>query len=413
MLIKNNIRYIKNADSNIGIIRLVYPYKLKKTDNKEMLQVIANIICTCTNEFKDYKDFNNHLKELSILNLDFRYRFYFDTLIMYFDLEIPNKNVYDKFNLEEAFKFLVDVITNPFVENDKFDIDKFHYELDYLYEKHLSLNNKFYYRCSRKVMNFIDPENKLELDYDYILKQLKKITNKNLYSFYKKAILNNDFLVFSFGNYDNTDIEPLFNKYFPFEEKKVKVNRKDIIPFEFNSNESLCDTNESNQSIYYIAYKVNDFNKQDVHYFDLLISYINSKQEGSLFDELRVKNSLIYDVNYRLFTRRGFFILELDISDKNKNKVDEMLPLYWEKLKDKELLKNINEKEIKKLEIDLLYDMDSDFFNLDFTLNKTFKFDNLKDIIKFHKELDVDKFYDFICRIEKTKSVYLRGEEDE
>ena len=91
---------------------------------------------------------------------------------------IPKEKVIKDYNIEEAFKLAISLIKEPFVENKKFNLEKFNYEKDYFVEgNRQSMENKIN-QMYEEFYKIIDKKEELGCSYEKSAKYLEQIKKR-------------------------------------------------------------------------------------------------------------------------------------------------------------------------------------------------------------------------------------------
>jgi hypothetical protein len=89
-----------------------------------------------------------------------------DSAIYNIDFIIPKSDIIDDFNLDKAIKFMYDVLFNPFVNNEQFDINTFDSELNYLKDLEKDYPHNIGEYSFDTFLDFVDEENKTMIHYN-------------------------------------------------------------------------------------------------------------------------------------------------------------------------------------------------------------------------------------------------------
>lgn len=158
------------------------------------------IICTTNKQFHDLSSFKKEMQKKSILSLKLSTFTKGKNAFINFYFSIPKENLYDDYDFESSFKFAVDCLYNPYVENNEFNIDKFLYERDYFLDRETHAVDTIYGKNIDELFKIIDPNEYFGLSHDNCIEALMTANSKELYKLYNQYIVYNNFLTIINGN---------------------------------------------------------------------------------------------------------------------------------------------------------------------------------------------------------------------
>ena len=215
-----------------------------------------------------------------------------------FKVRFLNEKYTEEYMNQDSIEFLLDIIFNPDLENNKFRkdiLDKCKLKLEKSI-KSLSDNKLkfalFNLLASTKNMPYsCNAYGKLE--------DLEKINVDNLYEYYKKVLNDNYVDVFVVGDVDSTKIKEIFKEKFKVNTYKKVQN--DILVKELKPRQrivKLKDQDSANQTQLTILCSLNDLTEFERKYVLLVYSeMLGGSSNSLLFDTVREKNSYAYYVN--------------------------------------------------------------------------------------------------------------------
>ena len=364
-----------------------------------------------------------------------------DYIILKFFIETINNEYSDsKENLaQEAFNLLTDIVFNPLVENDGFNINYVKQEKDNLAKiinsKKDDKANYAYQRCVEEMF-----KNSPYGIYKYgSLQDLEKINEKNLYEYYLNIIQNNPIFIYINGkNANSINVDENINNNF-----KIAFNNNSN---EYNENDDLQEKNENaeiennknkdiedNKNIEIVDNKNAEIvalqpinivkEKLDVTQGKLIIG-LNAPSENKyavtmyntilggganskLFQNVREKESLAYYASSRYIRRKNAIIIRTGIELANYDKAVKVIKEQLEEMKkgnisDYELasaktLILASLKLIPESQEDIMaFDFDQDVFNENLTFEQYYKkIENitLKEIIDVANQVKINTIY--------------------
>ena len=364
-----------------------------------------------------------------------------DYIILKFFIETINNEYSDsKENLaQEAFNLLTDIVFNPLVENDGFNINYVKQEKDNLAKiinsKKDDKANYAYQRCVEEMF-----KNNPYGIYKYgSLQDLEKINEKNLYEYYLNIIQNSPIFIYINGkNANSINVDENINNNF-----KIALNNNSN---EYNENDDLQEKNENaeiednknteikdNKNIEIVDNKNTKLEalqpinivkeKLDVTQGKLIIG-LNAPSENKyavtmyntilggganskLFQNVREKESLAYYASSRYIRRKNAIIIRTGIELANYDKAVKVIKEQLEEMKkgnisDYELssaktLILASLKLIPESQEDIMaFDFDQDVFNENLTFEQYYKkIENitLKEIIDVANQVKINTIY--------------------
>ena len=364
-----------------------------------------------------------------------------DYIILKFFIETINNEYSDsKENLaQEAFNLLTDIVFNPLVENDGFNINYVKQEKDNLAKiinsKKDDKANYAYQRCIEEMF-----KNNPYGIYKYgSLQDLEKINEKNLYGYYLNIIQNSPIFIYINGkNANSINVDENINNNF-----KIAFNNNSN---EYNENDDLQEKNknteiennknkdiEDNKNIEIVDNKNAEIvalqpinivkEKLDVTQGKLIIG-LNAPSENKyavtmyntilggganskLFQNVREKESLAYYASSRYIRRKNAIIIRTGIELANYDKAVKVIKEQLEEMKkgnisDYELasaktLILASLKLIPESQEDIMaFDFDQDVFNENLTFEQYYKkIENitLKEIIDVANQVRINTIY--------------------
>ena len=340
-----------------------------------------------------------------------------DYIILKFFIETINNEYSDsKENLaQEAFNLLTDIVFNPLVENDGFNINYVKQEKDNLAKiinsKKDDKANYAYQRCIEEMF-----KNNPYGIYKYgSIQDLEKINEKNLYGHYLNIIQNSQIFIYINGkNANSINVDENINNNF-----KIAFNNNSN---EYNENDDLQEKNENAEIVALQPINIVK-EKLDVTQGKLIIG-LNAPSENKyavtmyntilggganskLFQNVREKESLAYYASSRYIRRKNAIIIRTGIELANYDKAVKVIKEQLEEMKkgnisDYELssaktLILASLKLIPESQEDIMaFDFDQDVFNENLTFEQYYKkIENitLKEIIDVANQVRINTIY--------------------
>ncbi|MCK4521488.1 MAG: insulinase family protein [Nanoarchaeota archaeon] len=233
-----------------------------------------------------------------------------------------------------ALDILSDILTNPLFDTEKIEKER----KIIISEVKLVTDQPRYYQ-------WILFQNALFKNYPVknpifgSIKSISKIKRSDLVSYYKKYYTADNIVLSFVGNIPK--IKDRINSYFRFRTKKIsKINVKEPA----NKKSVRVEKKKINQSYAIIGYKTVKRSHKDSCVFDVIRGILGRGLSGKLFEEIRVKRALAYDVGINNETEidYGYFAAYFSTHKKNMKKCVNIT------LKELKNLKNITDKELQE-----------------------------------------------------------------
>lgn len=292
-----NLHIIKATKFKTITVEVNFRRKLKK-EEITLRNLLKSILLYTTKDFKTEQELireTENLYDLKLISSNMRIG---NDSNLSFKVRFLNDKYTEKSMNEYSISFLMDVLFNPNVENDKFiasDLKKCKSKLEKSIQK-LS-DNKLKYALIKLL------ESTKDMPYSYnsfgYIEDLEKITPNDLYKYYQ-SVLANDFVdVFVVGDVDSNAIKDIFKKYFKI--NTFKKYKKDILVDELTTRKrikKITENYQANQSQLTILCTLNHLTDYERKYVLLVYNEILGGSSNSLlFDTVREKNSYAYYIN--------------------------------------------------------------------------------------------------------------------
>lgn len=413
LIIDTQPKVLKSKDINTLEFRLIFPIKYHP-DNHFYIDLLKLFLTSSSYQYNDYGLFRKESARKTILNMSLGTRTLVDNTYLVFAFSTPKEGLIKDFDLDSAFAFAIDALYHPFCENGEFDLAKFQYEKDYLIENNKRHLDGIYNSNSCTFYEAIDPERHLGNTYEQDTELLDKITPKGLYEFYTKSIKENTFISLVYGDISESRVKKLFKNYANQEQEKVTIstNYFKVLP------EKKCKLKKEiatsfSQSELFLLYQVPDMKESERKYLAIIINILHASENNLIFESLRVKHNLVYDVRMNPASNRAMFVITAFISPENKNATKKAINQVFKDLHDKDYLQYCLDKLLKGLEVDMLKEEDSPSSPLNKALDKLFNIPGTEEVLKEFRSVKINDLIKFIDRIKLTNEVLFKGESND
>ncbi len=172
---------------------------------------------------------------------------------------------------------------------------------------------------------------------------VKRITRKDLLDYYHKYYNPNNIVLSVVGNFNKNIPNKIKNQFKNFKPKKL-VKIKEIKEPKQNKIEIKKEKRKILSSYMVMGYKTPPRTSKDSYTLDVIRSILGRGQSGKIFDEIRNKRGLAYEVgvHHDPSSNYGFFAVYLNTDKKNIKKIIKLI------LNEFNNLKSITENDLKE-----------------------------------------------------------------
>jgi len=175
------------------------------------------------------------------------------------------------------------------------------------------------------------------------VKAVKNITKKDLLNYYTTYYTSNNIILSIVGNFKEEIIHKIKNQFTNFKPMRLPKTKRLIEP---KQNKIIINKEKRNilSSYMVLGYKTAIRANKDSYVLDVIKAILGRGQSGKIFDEIRNKRGLAYEVgvHHDSSTDHGFFAVYLNTDKKNIKKIIDII------LKEFGNLKNLTAKEIRE-----------------------------------------------------------------
>lgn len=308
----------------------------------------------------------------------------------------------------QVIDFMLEIINNPNVEENKFDIKTFELAKKSLKEEIESLKDNPRRYGALRLYQEIDSKAVSSYNAVGYLEDLEKITEEQLYEYYKSIFKKDiiDIFIISPKEFDN--LKELFKEKINFKtlRKKSASHFVDYQKYRLK-NKIVHEQSTFEQSNLYVACKFDNLTDFERKYVSVVYSYIlGGGPSSKLFTTVREENSLCYSISSSFKGIYKFLIISAGINAKDfkkclsliKKQIKDMTLGKFDKEKiDEAIITYLNSfKELKDSPSSLLNTYIShEYFDADFIEERETNIKKVtKDmVINFAKKVHVDTVY--------------------
>lgn len=409
---KTEPKLVKIKDTNRIMIKMLFFYKYEKEDMIKDI-MLDRILKTCNNKYRTPGEFETKKEDLFILNLSVESEHYVDTAVKVVTISLPKEGIIDEFNIEESLKFVYETIYNPYVKNNEFDNEHFNWEKDFIIDREKNYPNNIYDYIDEKINNMINEIEDTFITHDEYMKFIQEQTPKTIYEHYKKTILDNNFITYIYGNVDEK-VKEAFNKYFKPKEKELKVEMKYHKFLKLTDYKEIEKKTKYNQSALNLLYQIKDFKFEERVFLDMLYFFLSARENDLIFQNLRVKNNLIYNASVLRSKVYGYLGITAYLDKEDIEKAQKIIEDTLKDIQDENKFNTYKERLVRAFEYDILADEDDDYKEIKEMIMKALKSDyNLKEKFEVIKKITADDMKKFIDRLVLTRKLTIIGDTNE
>lgn len=371
----------------------------------------------CT-KYPSIRDISLYLEELYGTSFDCGVTKKGENQIIQFYIEcISDKYINEDIDLtKKAFDFLMQVITDPVLENGCFKNEYVSQEIDKMKELIKGrVNDKMHYAVERCLEEMCAKEPFGIYDYGS-LENLESINCKDLFSHYLKFIKTLPMYVFVSGDLNPDQLDYIKNNLFKIDRDEVTDIKEAEIKVTVDGVKSVTETFDVNQGKLLLGFRTNTY-PNDEEYYKLILynSILGGGVHSKLFQNVREKEGLAYYVFSRLEKFKGLMVISSGIEIENKDKTIEIIKSQLEEIAKGNITEYEYEAAQKSIETGIKSIKDSQLQLVDFCLSQYIsKSDDspdeviekvrnvsMKDVADIASKIKLDTIY-FITNKEKT-----------
>lgn len=326
-----NLNVIKT--NNFKTVRVEVKFRnVVKKEEITLRNLLKMVLVESTKKFDTERKFVIESEELYDLKLSSTSSRVGNFTTLSFNLTFLNEEYTEKGLHNKSLDFLMEVLFNPNVSNNKFDSLSFNNCVNKLEKSIMGRkDNKTKYSIFALLQHMGDYAYSYD-QYGY-LSDLKNIDEAKLYEYYKKVLMNDLVDVYVIGNVDSNEIKEYFINNFKinsFKKEKMNVLIDEVLPRK--RVKVFKEEDDVNQTKIAIGLRFNDVSEYERKYVLYVYNEILGGSGNSLlFDTVREKNSLAYYINS---IAQGYDNLLIIYTGIDKDRVDLGLKLIKKTIKD-------------------------------------------------------------------------------
>ena len=245
-------------------------------------------------------------------------------------------------DLDKGMDLFSDIIINPV-----FNKNGFKEEMDVILEELKEWDEELEQYVEDKL--FLNSFNERRIKYPIIgtVDSLNSIRLEDVKEFYNKMYFPSNTVISIITPLDFDEVLKTTEKYFG--DWNIKRDNLDSIQYEVCNGNKFIENKESiKTSKVQIVYDISNLSFKEVKALRIFNEYFGEGINSKLFDILRTKNGLVYDVLTRVCHENGIKLYKITFST-SKDKVDKALELINKCIDEVLVLDNFNDEDIEKL----------------------------------------------------------------
>ena len=237
---------------------------------------------------------------------------------------------------QKCINILLDIVTNPLVENNGFKKEYVDSEKENLKQIiNGKIDNKSRYALDRCIEEIFKGEPYGLYKYGYI-EDLENITPESLYEYYKKLIQNCKIDIYYSGLFNDNKTEEIINK--KLQENKIEsrkaeyiVNNETTEKKNIEQPKIIEDSMDITQGKLVLGLQINDNNKDSRFAASVYNAVLGGGANSKLFQNVREKNSLAYTASSSYIRTKNIILVHCGI---DIDKYEKALETIKEQLED-------------------------------------------------------------------------------
>lgn len=219
---------------------------------------------------------------------------------------------------QKCINILLDIVTNPFVENNGFKQEYVEGEKENLKQIiNGKIDNKARYSLDRCIEEIFKGEPYGLYKYGYV-EDLEKITPQNLYEYYQELIKNCKIDIYYSGIFDNDNTEKIIEKR--LQENNIEPrNAEYVINNEMTEKKKKSETKTVEESMdvaqgkLVLGLQIDDNNKNSRFAASVYNAILGGGANSKLFQNVREKNSLAYTASSSYIRTKNVILVHCGI----------------------------------------------------------------------------------------------------
>lgn len=350
-----NLYTVKTNRFKTAQMEIIFRDKIEK-ENLLTKTFLADIMTDCSSNYASRKEVVKKLEEL------YQASFYGVTnkvgnvVMTSFVLSFLNPMyVKDNEYLAKVLELPFDMILNPFITANEFDIRNFNIVKNRLHDEILGVNEDISRVSLKKALQYLEEDSPSRYSILGSVQELEEITPKKLALAYSDLMENNVCDIFVVGNLDMDQVANLIFKYF----KNPVIKTKDLSFYVQNKvpkkPKNIVEQGHFLETNFVQIYHVQDLDEKEkmttMYFYNYLLGGggLNTK----LYQLLREKNSLCYGIKSMYLKYDNLLIIQTSISKNDVSKVQKLIKQAFREMK----MGKFSEEEIQSAKENFIFSL--------------------------------------------------------
>lgn len=406
-----NLHIIKNDDFKTISIRVNFKSELssKEITSRNLLRLM---LINSTKNFPSERLLNIESEKLYNLGYGSQGVISGNFSILSFDVNFLNSKYIEENNLEKSIDFLCELLFNPNIDNKSFESTNFQIVKERLKNVIESESENPRQYALGRLLEEMDKKANYSYNPNGYLKDLEKITEKDLYKTYEKMLTKDTIDIFVIGDINVNEIKSLIIEKFKINTIKKPTGTHFVEHNKFRMKTKVVrEIKDISQSKLYLGFKVDNISLFEKQYVANIYSFIlGGGPDSKLFSSVREKNSLCYYVSSSFKPVSNLLIVTSGI---DKNDYKKAVNLIKKEIKN---MSNgdFNESDIEKAvstyinSTEAVLDSPNGIIN-NFTSTQYLDFDPIEERIKNIKLVTKEMIIEFSKKIHLDTIYLLEG----
>lgn len=317
-----NVYTIKNDKFKTCHLEVIFRNVAKK-EEVNRYSFLADILCESCKNYPKKKDLITKYEEL------YKVFIYAQTvrvgkiLDLHISLDFINPSfISDDNYLDNVIKILFNIIDEPNVCNNEFDLTSFNIVKRRIKREIESLKENPTKQSIKEALRMLDKDSPTSIELLGDLESLEEITPSNLYETYQNLRKNFAVDIFVSGNIDMDNLVSIINKYF---KNRVinELNETYLVENKLAKNVKIkeCDS-ENIQANLVMLYNICNLTEEEKNITLNVFNYIfgSGGLNSKLYQSIREESSLCYQINSMYLKYDGLLCVVTSLDNENVNK---------------------------------------------------------------------------------------------
>lgn len=251
-----------------------------------------------------------------------------NVLDFHVSLDFINPNyINDKNYVEEVIKTLFDIIENPNVTNDEFDLKTFNIVKERLKREINSLKENPMKQSIKEAFKAMNTDTPTSYELLGTLESLEKITPSSLYKTYRNLRKNFKVDIFLIGNLEMDDTVSLIKKY--FKNRYIIENKLDLMVDNKEIKKPVVKsiTSDNVQANLVMIFNLKNLTEIEKNITFNVFNYLygNGGLTSKLYQSIREKNSLCYAISSMYLKYDKLLLVHISLEQANVKKATSLV----------------------------------------------------------------------------------------